>query len=293
MYSWALIIFCFILFNCSGSDIKVDNKRINQSTNIAIYECDSDSLILSQSAKDALIDAGLTKCMMPFGVLIGSDKNIPDSFVLLAGQILSEMLDQNMDREVDDSLILDYVQNWQVAWLAMPSDPEIWENDQLPVLQGILGYDIIIPEWWMGSSGLSQPNEHAKSVMVEEITHFLTQFGYSAAYPEQFGVTNWSSVIAKETLLAQCKWWQHPENDCPNSPSQVNGDCSSPDCDVVEFYHQVLILRAGMMPEWFGVGFPDSKEILEGLLSDEIKNIMDSPIYHQLKEPISFQYPIP
>ncbi len=293
MYSWALIIFCFISFNCNGSGVKVDNKIINQSTNISIYECGSDSITLSQIAKDALMAAGLTKCMMPFGVLIGSDKNIPDSFVLLAGRILSEMLDQNMDGEVDDSLILDYVQNWERAWLAMPSDPEIWENDQLPILQGILGYDIIIPEWWMGSSGLSQPDDNAKSVMVEEITHFLTQFGYSALYPEQFSVTNWSSVIGRETLLAQCTWWQHPENDCPNSPSQVNGDCSSPDCDIVEFYHQVLILRAGMVPGWFGIGFPNSKEELEVLLSDEIKSIIDSPIYHQIKAPISFQYPIP
>ncbi len=293
MHSSTLTILCFILFNCSANNFISDKKRMDQSTNIAIYECDSDSLLLSENAKYALMTAGLTKCMMPFGVLIGSDKSIPDSFVLLAGQILSEMLDQDMDGQVDDSLLLEYVQNWESAWLAMPSDPEIWENEQLPILQEALGYDIIIPQWWMGSSGILEPNYYAKSVMVEEITHFLTQFGYGIAYPEQFGVTNWSSVIAREAQFAQCKWWQHPENNCPNSPSQVDGDCSSPDCDIVEFYHQVLILRSGMVPGWFGIGFPNSKDELEVLLSDEIKSIIDNPIYHQLKEPLSFQYPLP
>ena len=281
-----------IYFGCGHSGLKDENKGANQSSNTFIYSCGSGSLSIDLDAKEALIAADFTKCIMPFGVLIGADKNMPDSFLLLAGQILAEMLDQNIDGEVDDSILLDYIQNWDIAWLAMPTNHDQWENQQLPLLQGKLGYDIIIPEWWMGSSGLVQPDLHARSVMVEEIIHFLTQFGYSSAYPEQFGVTNWSSIIARETLLAQCNWWQHPENDCPGSPGLIDGDCSYPDCDVVEFYHQVLVLRSGMVPGWFGIGFPNSKYELETLLSDEIKNIMDNPVYHQIGRPLSFQYPL-
>ena len=39
-------------------------------------------------------------------------------------------------------------------------------------------------------------------MMVEEIVHFMTQFGWSELYPVQFGVNGWSSVIAKETQAA-------------------------------------------------------------------------------------------
>ena len=162
---------------------------------------------------------------------------------------------------------------------------------ELPILENELGYDIIIPSWWMGSTN-DEPNEHSKAVMVEEITHFLTQFGYSPCYPNKFGVENWSSIIAQETLNAQCEWWQHPENNCSDSPAQSEGDCSHLNCDVVEFYQQVLILRAGMQSGWLGINFPFTSNELEELLSDQMKELMDNPMYHQLKNPLSFNYPI-
>jgi len=60
---------------------------------------------------------------------------------------------------------------------------------------------------------------------------------------------------------------------------------------VVEFYQQVLIMRAGMSPGWLGIGFPESKDVLEQKLSDEIKAVMDDPQYHQLRAPLTFDYP--
>ena len=184
-----------------------------------------------------------------------------------------------------------YVSDWSTGWLAMPTNHDQWETQQLPILYQELGYDIIIPSWWMGAIE-PDPSANAVAVMVEEITHFLTQFGYSPLYPDKFGVENWSSVIAQETLNAKCQWWQHPENDCPNNPAQYNGDCSDPNCDVVEFYHQVLILRAGMQPGWFGIDFPRTSEDLEALLSQDMKDLMDDPAYYQLKGPLTFSYPL-
>ena len=61
---------------------------------------------------------------------------------------------------------------------------------------------------------------------------------------------------------------------------------------IVEFYQQVLILRVGMTPAWLGIGFPNSKEQLDQLLGKEIKEVMDNPIYHQLKDPLTFNYPL-
>lgn len=288
------ITFLIFLLIISGCNNQQANKTSSLPLNfpyLKVFSCDHDSILISISAKNALIETGMTQCMMPFGVLLSADKNMPKSYLEMAGKILAEILDQNLDGIIDDSLLLEHVPNWENGWLAMPTNYNHWETQQLPNLENELGYDIIIPSWWMGSTD-TEPTEHSIAVMVEEIIHFLTQFGYSPCYPNKFGVENWSSIIAQETMNAQCDWWQHPENECPQNPAQVDGDCSHPNCDVVEFYQQVLTLRAGMQPGWFGINFPNSSNELEELLSDQMKGLMDNPNYHQLKSPLSFDYPI-
>lgn len=234
----------------------------------------------------------MTQCMMPFGILIAADTEMPSSYVEMVGTIVSELVDGDKDGTPDDPAVLAKLQQGADAWLAMPVNPDLWESDQFPQLEGVLGYDIIVPMWWMEEGTPPEsPSTHAQAVMVEEVTHFFTQFGWGPVYPAQFGVNGWDSIIAQETQRAACDWWQHPENSCPNQPAAYNGDCSDPSCDVVEFYHQVLILRAGMQPGWFGIGFPQTKAELEGKLSDEMKALMDDPQYHQRQTPLTFSYP--
>ena len=285
------LIFVFVFNGCSNEKNEKVVAVLSEIPPLKVYSCDNDSITISINAKNALMEAGMTQCMMPFGVLISADQNMPKSYLVMAGKILAEMLDQDLDGNMDDSSLFTFVSNWESGWLAMPTNYNQWETQQLPNLINKLGYDIIIPSWWMGST-TSEPNEHSIAVMVEEITHFLTQFGYSPRYPDKFGVEDWSSVIAQETINAQCEWWQHPENNCPGSPAQSNGDCSGPNCDVVEFYHQVLILRAGMTPGWFGINFPTLSNELEVVLSEEMKGLMDDPNYYQLKSPLTYNYPI-
>jgi len=281
----------FIIVGCSQKDNSDVNNGVNVVNPIYIGPCNSERITISEIAKNALMESGMTQCTMPFGVLISADQDMPELYLEMAGKILAEMLDQNIDGVIDDSALIEHVTNWESGWLAMPTNFNQWEAEQLPNLSDYLGYDIIIPSWWMGIHE-SNPDNQAIAVMVEEITHFLTQFGYSLQYPDKFGVEDWTSVIAQETLNAQCIWWQHPENSCPNSPAVIGGDCSHPNCDVVEFYHQVLILRSGMIPGWFGINFPESANDLELLLSDEIKQLLDDETYHQLKSPLTFNYPV-
>lgn len=257
---------------------------------LTVYSCDDPAMGLGEDAGAALTDVGFTRCAMPFGVLIGADRAISKPYVKMVATILAELLDLDRDGNPDDPDVLAKLQRWDTAWLAMPSNPGEWEDAQLPILERHLGYDIIVPTWWMGSDS-GQPDTQAKQVMVEEVTHFITQFGWSPVYPEQLGVEGWTSIIALETQRAQCDWWQHPENDCPDSPAEYPGDCSDPNCDVVEFYQQVLVLRAGMEPGWFGIGFPRTRDELESKLSDELKAMMDDPAFHQPSQPLQFSYP--
>jgi len=257
---------------------------------LTVYDCDDPAMGLGGDAGAALVEVGFTRCAMPFGVLIGADRAISKPYVKMVATILAELLDLDRDGTPDDPDVLAKLQQWDTAWLAMPSDPDDWERDQLPTLERHLGYDIIVPTWWMGG-GSGQPDTHAKRVMVEEVTHFITQFGWSPVYPDQLGVEDWTSIIARETAAAQCDWWQHPENDCPGSPADSPGDCSDPNCDVVEFYQQVVTLRAGMEPAWWGIGFPRTRDELEAKLSDTLKAMMDDPAFHQPSEPLQFSYP--
>ena len=45
-----------------------------------------------------------------------------------------------------------------------------------------------------------------------------------------------------------------------------------------------------MTPGWFGIGFPQDRDSLEALLSEEVKAAIDNPAYNQLREPLGFDY---
>ena len=228
---------------------------------------------------------------MPFGVLLSADERMPLAYVRQAAAVLAEMLDQNLDGIPDDPALVELLTDHSTAWLAMPFDEETWERRQLPSLERTLGYDIVIPAWWLDPVP-DGPDDHGRAVMVEEIHHFITQFGLSRLHPGIFGVDDWNSVIARETARAKCDFWQHPENECPGRPAQIPGDCEDPSCDVVEFYHQVVVLRAGMEPGWRGIGFPRTSTELERRLGPEIKAVMEDPRYHQIRGPLGFDYPV-
>ena len=257
---------------------------------IEIHDCRDPELDLDQRQRDALASAGMTRVAMPFGVLLAADDRMPLPYVRQAVAVLAEMLDQDQDGRPDDPALVDLLADRSTAWLAMPVDEEDWERDQLPDLERVLGYDIVIPSWWLDPVP-GGPDARGRAVMVEEIHHFITQFGLSRLHPEIFGVDDWTSVIARETARARCVFWQHPENDCPGRPAEFPGDCRDPNCDAVEFYQQVVVLRAGMEPGWRGIGFPETAQELESLLSEEIKAAIDDPAHHQLRHPLKFDYP--
>ena len=129
-------------------------------------------------------------------------------------------------------------------WLVMTSAgwPCRWTridgSDRSCPDSSVLGYDIIIPNG--DGSSCASLDERARAVMVEEIHHFMTQ-SVSAVYPALFGVDGWDSVIARETMRAQCDFWQHPENDCPEDPRVVATVVIQ--AAMAEFYQQVVVTR--------------------------------------------------
>ena len=77
-----------------------------------------------------------------------------------------ESLDQNRDGAPDDAALVALLRDRDVAWLAMPTDRRDWERRQLPRLERVLGYDIVIPAWWLDVRSKG-PDARGRAVTVE------------------------------------------------------------------------------------------------------------------------------
>ena len=52
---------------------------------------------ISTTSAQYLVKNGLTKCALPFGIIVAGASNLPDSTVLATSKILAELIDQNKD----------------------------------------------------------------------------------------------------------------------------------------------------------------------------------------------------
>ena len=138
-----------------------------EEISVHVSDPDDPRWSLNTRQRETLKKVGFTQVSMPFGVLLAADEDMPPAHVKQAAAILAEMMDQDMDGLVDDPKVAAVLARHDECWLAMPMNDEEWEEDQLPRLERVLGYDIIIPEWWMEVRG-SEPDERARAVMVEE-----------------------------------------------------------------------------------------------------------------------------
>ena len=258
--------------------------------------CSDTEIDLTNKWIEILESVEFTKCVRPFGILIAAQQDVPDIYIKQSAQIIAEILDPDMDGIANDPQVVDLLSDYKRSWITMPSQtPYSWVDTEGYLEQKLGSYSINLPRWWMiGDKDFDNtpPDKHSKAVMVEEIVHYIHQLGYSTVYPDVFGVEDWNSIVAIEAKSAACDWWQHPENDCEDRPAEYDGDCSGPSCDVVEFYHQVLITMAGMNPAWLGIGFPNNYEELEKKLSKEMKDVLRNPIYHQINRPLNYTYPM-
>jgi hypothetical protein len=99
---------------------------------------------------------------------------------------------------------------------------------------------------------------------------------------------------ASGSRAAECVYWMHPENTCPNPGSHSQppliGTCNNAGCDCVEWYHQVVLILAGQEPSWMADSIPRSLDGLRATLSSEFLEMVAGPAYHQLQAPLTYTY---
>jgi len=264
----------------------------------------------------AMKDAGFTKVACPFNsVLIGATDQYKDEYVLFGANVLANILDQDSDGKVDDPRVvasLSYKSTRGGAMLACGiSEEEERREEQLEDV-----FDLTFScQTWKGDYGSGESNKRRefKGIMMEEAFHMVHQNGYAVVYPEELGMSDFtSSVVGRETARLQCvkPGYFHPENVCPSdSPREPgnpassplrpgDGDCTYPDCDIAEFYKMALFLAIGMGEKndpsgpmvWVSDYMPERKSEVLAMLSREFKDMIARPELHQLRSPITGEY---
>ena len=142
------------------------------SVNIHPTSCSSPEIGISKKWFETLESANFTKCVRPFGVLIGAQDGIPDVYIAQAAKIAAEILDPDMDGEPNDSTVFQLVSDYTTAWIPMPTDRNSWTiggvEDELG--QKLGSYGLQLPQWWMIGDkefGDLNPDQKATAVMVE------------------------------------------------------------------------------------------------------------------------------
>ena len=125
-----------------------------------------------------------------FGVPVYAFKNVSDTKLLHAANILAQFLDNDEDGNVDNPLIVETL-------IEQESGIFIWskESESGSIRLQDLGDEETIPEWHTnGHSGRFD-------AALEEIWHVVTHSGYSKAYPSVFGESAGTSIC-----YGRCAW---------------------------------------------------------------------------------------
>ena len=254
----------------------------------AVQKC-ADLATLSDQHKTGLASRGFTKCVNVWGIPFAGSDAYPDNYLLVAANVFSEILDQNLDGTPDDvSVIQAITDSPQGPYVVVggATEEEEMKGDSLDQAGFTYAFSL---QTWKGDSA-----EVNKRIITEEVFHAITSGGYARAYPKEFGDDSWTSTMCAEMAKAECVTWHHPENTCPsmgtNTPPPLQGTCNTPDCDCVEWFHQVALILVGATPGWYSPVIPQTAEALRATLSEGFLKVMDDPKYNMLKKPLTYNY---
>ena len=269
------------------------------TTNLVVEDCGKAGSGLSAQQQTALSTRGFTKCVFgPFDVLVAGTSDYPDSYMLTAGVIVAEILDQDKDGRADDPNVV-----CQLSFACAGEDAPVLQGAPTRAQEEVgdgLGEDGFVYAFSLQTHHCADGGcsaAVARDIITEEAHHMITQIGYSQAYPAELGMESWDSVACAEMARASCVTWRHPENTCPSPGSHTDpplaGTCNDPGCDCVEWFHQVILVLAGQVPGWTSDLLPTTAAALRPTLSSEFTSLVSDPAFHLLQAPLTYAYDVP
>jgi len=273
--------------NSCSSSLNQQSYDLPESPFVVEACADSTKGLTSQQIQ-GLTDRGFVKCVFgAFETLAVGTACYPDELLITAAVTVANILDQDMDGVADDQAVAETLTfrggpllQGGVTW------EEESRGDSLEQVGFAYAYSL---QTWNGPAD-------ARAIITEEAFHMVTM-AYSEVYPEQFGMDDFTtSVACREMAAAQCVTWHHPENQCPNedtwAASPLIGGCNEANCDCTEWFHQVVLVMAGQAPGWYSNLLPRSRDSLAETLSQQFKDLLANPAYHQLQAPLPYSYTV-
>ena len=172
-------------------------------------KCDNNTNI-NDAVVSLLKSKSLTKVACPFGVPVVGHKDFPTGYVLYAANVLARLLDKNQDGAVDDAAVLKGLKT-DYKTIAIGGISQATED--VPMDDDWITFGLQV---WKGPDDVVV----AKRILVEEIFHMVTQWGWGIAYPSDVGSNDFTTSIAcREMARVACSnpGWMHPENRCPGA----------------------------------------------------------------------------
>jgi hypothetical protein len=169
-----------------------------------------------------------------FGVPVYAFKNVSDTKLLHAANILAQFLDNDEDGNVDNPLIVETL-------IEQESGIFIWSKESQAGSIGLqdLGDEETIPEWHTnGHSGRFD-------AALEEIWHVITHSGYSKAYPSVFGESAGTSISNAMDLARGGQFTSIPSS-YPSDAwySYTDATCTY-NCQVTEYFYWGMLSILG------------------------------------------------
>ena len=260
-----------------------------------VVDCSSVST-LSPGQQEKLSSLGYTKCCTagPASVLVTGTSDYPDSYLITTCNIIAELVDVDLDGSADNEAVLSGISFERNPLPPVvhgaPTQEQESVGDYLEDGENF-AYAFSLQSWHYRDNH----DGDVRRVLVEEVFHMMTEFGWGPAYPDLFGSEDFtSSLMCREMASAECVNWLHPENVCQDVGTHeqppLNGTCAEANCDCVEWFQQVALILSDNVPGWHSNLIPSTKEELRSTLSQEFLNVMDDPFYAMPNKVFTYEY---
>ena len=180
------------------------------ATIVEVVDCSSVST-LSNKQRWKLSFFSYNKCCTTgdYNVLVTGTDNYPDSYMLTACGAVAELLYQNLDRYADNKEIATWISFETESAPPITVGASTAEQEQAGDDLGDgtnFAYAFSLQTW------KAHDDEDPRPIIVEEIFHMMTQFGWGTAYPSLFGSNDFAtSLMFREMARALCVHWIHWE----------------------------------------------------------------------------------
>merc|ERR1711993_4637 len=188
---WLSLVFLlgFFVINIQGKKCPTDKAEVKifPCKDLGSQKVPKSSKIKASHAK-TLHDAGYTKCLLPFGILIVANGTFKDDGLLSTAKIVAELVDQDRNGVADNPSMVKKLRN--TAYL-VANDKEF----KVELSDFITNYFEVDKFWSNGGNSKAEKDR----IRIEEVFHLFTQYAYGLEKPNVYG-----GNIQKIIVLINC-----------------------------------------------------------------------------------------